>query len=303
MEEQVGNRAVPPGGSRDSNGSRPAVGVDERGRDPYSAAEADALAEATRTVAMRPPAEDLLALASPYAATCPFFRSETAEGSLRAPIEAPHPANRCAAVGVPTPQSPRQQSYVCLTETHVECPRYLRGALAVRKRTRRSRPVTTPTLAAIVILMASATASFAFVVARGGLTLPTPPDSARLAAAPQVTASPPPVQTAPPAAAATPAVTAQPTPSPSPTPEPTPTPTPAATPAETPRPSSDRYDLLAPCADKPDCWIYTIRRGDNLSSIARYFGVPLATVKALNPWAVTSGINPGDQLVLPPPTR
>jgi hypothetical protein len=59
-----------------------------------------------------------------------------------------------------------------------------------------------------------------------------------------------------------------------PTPEPTPEPT--ATPKPTKKPSSSRYDLLTPCPDQPDCWIYRIRSGDNLYSIVNYFGVPLA---------------------------
>jgi len=47
-----------------------------------------------------------------------------------------------------------------------------------------------------------------------------------------------------------------------------------------------------------------IRSGDNLSSIANWFGVPLQTVLALNPW-VGKGqiIRPGQKLILPTPTR
>jgi LysM repeat protein len=61
--------------------------------------------------------------------------------------------------------------------------------------------------------------------------------------------------------------------------------------------------LLEPCPDKPDCWIYTIRSGDNIYSIARYFGVPEATVRELNPWLATTPLRAGQQLILPPPTR
>jgi spore germination protein YaaH len=82
--------------------------------------------------------------------------------------------------------------------------------------------------------------------------------------------------------------------------------TPAATPpagTATPLPSSDRYALLEPCRDEPDCWIYTVRQGDNLVSIARYFGVPLEVVTERNPWTETTGLVAGQELRLPPPTR
>ncbi len=71
--------------------------------------------------------------------------------------------------------------------------------------------------------------------------------------------------------------------------------------AVTPHPSSDRYALLAPCPDRADCYVYTIRAGDNLFSIANYFGVQLADVYRLNPWARTSGLHAGLELRLPPP--
>jgi LysM repeat protein len=61
--------------------------------------------------------------------------------------------------------------------------------------------------------------------------------------------------------------------------------------------------VLAPCPAAPDCWIYTVRSGDNLVSIAHWFGVPLDTVYEMNPWARTSGLRPGQELRLPPPTR
>jgi hypothetical protein len=105
-----------------------------------------------------------------------------------------------------------------------------------------------------------------------------------------------------------------PSPSPSPTLAPSPTlrpsieaspsPLPASpSPSPSPSPTSDRYALLEPCPDRPDCYIYTVRPGDNLWSIGNYFGVPLATIYELNPWARTTGLRAGQKLVLPPPTR
>jgi LysM repeat protein len=78
--------------------------------------------------------------------------------------------------------------------------------------------------------------------------------------------------------------------------------TPEPTPEATPVPTSGRYALLTPCPDKAKCWIYVIRSGDNLFSIAKYFGVSLNTVKSWNPW-VNNGLTVGRELRIPPPTR
>jgi hypothetical protein len=237
---------------------------------------------------------------SPYVTTCPFFRAEARDGSLVPPIEGADPANRCAAFGDPQPQSKRQQELVCLESGHVNCPRYLRGALMASKTRSPRRTLTRATLVAIALLIVSAGASFAFVLVRGGLSLPAAssnatPSPGPLAVAsftPRLTPSPP---------AATP--TAKPAATPTAKPAATPAPTPAVTAGPTPRPSSDRYALLEPCPTKPDCFIYTIRRGDNLTAIAHYFGTTLDTIRRLNPWTKTKGISAGDKLILPPPTR
>ena len=102
-------------------------------------------------------------------------------------------------------------------------------------------------------------------------------------------------------AAGTPVPSAKPSSVPSASPSVTPEPTPAATPK--PKPTSNRYALLKPCPDEPKCWIYVIRSGDNLVSIAHYFGVSVDRVRALNPWTRTQGLRVGRELILPPPTR
>lgn len=256
---------------------------------------------------------------SPNAWVCPFLRAIDEDAGLVSPVEAPDPTNRCAALHDPVPQSLRQQELVCLTSGHVNCPRYLRGSLDVAE-----RPVAGPTIRALtpatggslIILAAAFVLSVGFVVANGGIELreaATPPASGDVLGeveppAPTAILTPAPAST--PTAVATdiatatpspsPALTPSPPPTPSPTPPPTPTPAPTATP--TAKPPSGRYALLKPCPDKPNCWIYIIRSGDNLYSIANYFGVSLKTIQAWNPWT-QNGLTVGRQLRIPPPTR
>jgi hypothetical protein len=256
---------------------------------------------------------------SPYRTTCPYFRQEGPDGALLAPIERPDPANRCAAIGWPVEPSRRQQATACLSSEHTSCPRYIHAEATpqetvVRVQPQRpqprsraprpggasSRPSSPATLAAILALLASASLSFAFVLVRGGLALPTPSGSPANEVA-GATATPAPTTVA---AVVTPAPpTPSPVPTPAPTPPPTPTPAPTPAPTPTPRPTSARYAYLERCPNRPNCWIYTIRRGDALSALANYFGHPLETIYRLNPWTKTRGIHPGDQLILPPPTR
>ena len=110
---------------------------------------------------------------SPNPDVCPFFRRQ-ADGVLFVPLGSPDEENVCAAIGVPKPQSARQQELVCLKAAHADCPRYLRGALAYPEppRPRRQAAVPRATLAALLILVLSAGISFGFVVQRGGLELP-----------------------------------------------------------------------------------------------------------------------------------
>ncbi len=69
-------------------------------------------------------------------------------------------------------------------------------------------------------------------------------------------------------------------------------------------PSAGRLALLTPCPGRADCYVYVVRSGDNLFSIANYFGVPLGRVRALNPgFGGGSIVQPGTKLILPTPTR
>ena len=248
---------------------------------------------------------------SPDPDVCPFLRSTGGRG-LTAPIESPDPANRCAALTEAVPQSLRQQELVCLTTGHINCPRYLRGAAVMTETptpvVRRGRAMSPAMLGSLVVLVMALTASVAFVLARGG-AMTIGPTGSPGASAPLAVVSPSRASIAP----ASPTTVAEVTPTPAPTPAPTPTPTatasrtprPTPTPTRTPRPAprSDRFQLLRACPNTPGCYIYRVRRGDNVFSIARYFGVSQDSIYSRNPWLRNTGLRAGQELRLPPPTR
>jgi LysM repeat protein len=266
--------------------------------------------------------------ASPPTPTCPFLRSIDDANHLEAAIKSPDAANRCVALRDAIPQSLRQQELVCLTSGHVNCPRFMRGSPVVAEPVEPEvgTRLATPAIAgSLLFLVASFLVSLAFVMNNGGLVLTAPGSSSApsgVVLGEVEVASPTPEHTpastsgdrpsaspAPSAGAAATASTkppAAPTPSPTATPEPVASPIATASPGPTAKPTrtpdSDRYALLKPCPDKPNCYVYVIRSGDNLYSIARYFGVPLATVKSLNPWTA-NGLKTGRALQIPTPTR
>lgn len=263
---------------------------------------------------------------------CPFLRRD-AGGALLAPGGMPADDNTCVAIGAPRLQSQRQQELVCLREAHSDCPRYQRGALVAAPAgpPRHAPAVPRSTLAALLILVLSAGISFGFVVQRGGIAMPVAggspvPASGAVVAQESPDATGVPVETE--AALATgpggdpsssasaiaagsldpsPPQEASPAPTASPTPLPTPSPIPTATASPKPRPTatptSTRYKLLVPCPDKKSCYIYTVHSGDNLFSIAKYFGHPLSTIYAWNPQYPARRLRVGDPIRMPPPTR
>ncbi|MFL5686289.1 MAG: LysM peptidoglycan-binding domain-containing protein [Chloroflexota bacterium] len=290
-----------------------AAGLTETAIDPrieeVEAAPADDL---TSPLASEPAPSWLTVLddRSPDPGVCPFLRATSVAG-LTAPFERPDPANRCAALAEAVPQSLRQQELVCLTTGHINCPRYLRGAAVMTETpkavVRQRQQMSVPMLGSLVVLVLAIAASVGFVLARGG-ALSIGPGASPGASQPVAVVSSSPASITP---SVSPSAVAQATPTPGPSASPTPTPTPSPTPSPTPKPtatprptpSSDRYQLLTACPNTARCWIYTVRRGDNLFSIAHYFGISTDAVYSRNPWLRNSGLRAGQQLRLPPPTR
>jgi hypothetical protein len=250
-------------------------------------------------------------------AICPFLRAAAADG-LAPPIEAPDPRNRCIAIGQPAPQSGRQQELVCLTRGHSNCPRYLRGALILGDPAAAPAARSGPSVAIIgaaLTLAVAASLSVGFLLVRGGfdLALSSPPPSqlAFIETTPgptTISLAPTPSPTPSPTPTDSPIPTPSSSPSPSPSPVITPTPTVAPTPRPTPRPTtaplSNRYQFLTKCPSTPNCWIYTVRAGDNLRSIVNWFGVSYDTVLRMNPQITDPTlIRAGDKIRIPRPTR
>ncbi len=252
-----------------------------------------------------PPAEGI--------AICPYLAREGPDGALGPAVPTVDSAHRCTALADAVPQSARQQELVCLTAAHANCPRFLRGrqlveavpVVPVRQ------PISPAVIIAALVFVAAIAASFGFLAVRGGFDLalsPSSPSDVSAASNPAPSdgfvgssvapATPPSSGAAPTAGSSQPAPT--PSPSPAVTPSPTPSPTPVRTPK--PKPTSDRFAVLTECPATPNCWIYVIRSGDNLVSIANWFGVDYDRMRAMNP-NLRVPIHAGDRLRIPTPTR
>ena len=252
---------------------------------------------------------------------CPYLRLES-DGVLLGPEAAPRDDHRCVAIDGPRVISHQQQELVCLRTAHLDCPRYRRAGGVPSSRGGHGTPAVPRAIAvSLAVLAVSAGVSFGFVVQRGGIDLP--PSARSSAAAVVASARPSPVVTP---AATGPAGTSTPAPTPevidpsslapaterpsqpssaapSASSEPTTAPSSSVAPSASTGPSASRLAVLKPCTGQTGCYVYTIRSGDNLFSIAHWFGVPLATVNRMNPTLRATGIHAGMQIKIPTPTR
>ena len=256
---------------------------------------------------------------------CHFLRSVSADGRLTEAQRTAVPTHRCAAFGDPLPLSLRQQELVCLQRVHVSCPRYVRGTLlsnesqAAPEEEEQKRQVPILTILGVGMVVLAVYVLLAAVLAlppfgRGAaapiIAAASPSKSPSPSATIRATPSPTPRQTPTPVVTASASAVASATPSPTPTA----TPTPAASATWPPGATASRMDLLVLCTDQSDCYLYKVRGAgpppsgngssvaDTVPAIAKWFGVSASKVLEMNPWAA-SGINPGDELKIPPPTR
>jgi len=245
---------------------------------------------------------------------CQFLRSVGPDGRLMDSQRTAVPTHRCAAFGDPLPLSLRQQELVCLQRVHVSCPRYVRGTLlanenpgaspaAAEKKRGGGVPVLTIAGLGLVVVAAA-------ILGVGFLGLPPLGGGGSSSSSPVASAS------------------ASPSPTPTPTPTVSPSPsssasssssasasaTPRLSPSWPPGATASRMNLVTPCPDQSDCYIYVVRGpgsgptgngspvADTVQGIATFFGVSVDAINDMNPWA-RSGIRPGDQLKIPPPTK
>jgi LysM repeat protein len=256
---------------------------------------------------------------------CHFLRTVGPDGRLAEAQRTAVPTHRCAAFGDPLPLSLRQQELVCLQRVHVSCPRYVRGTLLANENQaqpelheRREGGVPLWTIAGVALVILSllifSSALLGIGPLGGGGSQPSHIAAGSPSASRSATAAPTP--TATPTVRVTPTATASATATASPTPAGSPTWTPNPSPTWPPGATASRMDLLVPCTDQPNCWVYTVHGAgpppsgngspvaDTLAGIIKFFGVSMASVQKLNTWLNGgSAIKPGDKLKIPTPTK
>ena len=277
---------------------------------------------------------DRLELRSQNPLICPFLRAVEDDDRLLVPIEAPDALNRCAALQDAIPQSLRQQELVCLTSGHVNCPRYLRGALVAGEPLRRrtvgppgAPPVLGPAPAGhqgdgrraacpdcLVLGVGCVRRGSRRDRAPGGRGQSPEPESEPLGArgGPRARNQSDAQRRTQPHRRPRRTQRRRPRRRPPrhrrPTPTPTPTPTPSPKPTATAKPAGDpilaRFPELHRCPNRSNCYVYVVEPGNNLVSIANYYRVSYDRVLQMNPQITNpANLHAGDQVRMPTPQR
>jgi LysM repeat protein len=224
-----------------------------------------------------------------------------ADGTWRAATV--HRAHRCAALEPPAPIATAKQRSLCLAADHVTCPTFLAARSAVEAVTgRRDEPrFPVPRVIPVVLERGSPALSPAILTRQRGLAQAALLALMGIALVAILVARVQPPGTpagagASPSPAVSPTTASSASPKPSPSPAPSPSPTAAVSPSPIPSAAASAGPSAAASAQRRT---YTVRSGDNLSSIAARFDTTVAALARLNDIDDPSVIRVGQVIILP----
>jgi hypothetical protein len=271
---------------------------------PIASPPAERLASEAAPVALAVPAQGLSVAASPVAVEPVEVRRDGPTGL--APEAVPTetaPASAASASVAPASAASASVAPASAASASVAPASVAPVAPVIRSRRRSgARPArgrSTPIVVAGAILVVALIVAFAFSSIHGGLALPTTSPGPSVPAA----SVSPTLSTISPSPEVSPTPSSSPPPTATPTVSPSVSPSAPASPTATPAPSPPAAFVgLKPCTDLPDCYLYHVRSGDYLSSIAARFGITLKALKAANPEITDpSLVHVGDVLRIPLP--
>ncbi len=231
---------------------------------------------------------------------CFFLVEADSDSSFATLDESGFPALECRAFPEGMAVSERQRDLVCLTRVHMTCPRYLRANAAVaevpveEKRGRATQFLSAlfdgALVISLVVIALVAAAALVSPLTRPIAANPTQPPGGGVASAAAGTPSAGITTSAGPGLR---------------TPVPSPSRTgPRSSPSWPPGATASRMTLVKACSDRANCYLYTVRRGENLKRIALFFGVSIDAILAMNPTITNPDyVQAGQTIRIPPPTR